>query len=47
MQFNPNEAPEGYVAVKGLDCTKCAFINDEKPVLLQNVFLHVALTIVS
>lgn len=29
MTVNSNEAPEGYIAVKGSDCTKCAFIDDE------------------
>lgn len=25
MQVNPNEAPEGYIAVECRDCNKCAF----------------------
>lgn len=27
--LNPNEAPEGYKAVEGRDCTTCAFANSD------------------
>jgi len=28
MKVNPNEAPAGYVAVEYVDCSECAFDND-------------------
>ena len=40
MQVNPNEAPEGYIAVEGHDCRECAFIADDTMCLQSECYAH-------